>query len=58
MKLSLNKFVNLLISRHLSHSQKKCVIWCDKGYTEKNKKQVGCYVNLDGVETFSNIWDH
>ena len=33
-------------------SSKKCDIWCHKGYTDKNKKQVGYYVNLDGVETF------
>ena len=33
---------------------KKCNIWCHKGYTGKNEKQVGCYVNLDGVETFSD----
>ena len=31
---------------------KKCHIWCHKEYTDKNEKQVGCYVNLDSVETF------
>ena len=29
-------------------------IWCHKRYADKNEKQVGCYVNLDGVETFSD----
>ena len=33
---------------------KKCDIWFHKGYTDKDEKQVGCYVNLDGVETFSD----
>ena len=33
---------------------KKCDIWCHKGYTFKNEKQNECYVNLDGVETFSD----
>ena len=33
---------------------KKCDILCHKGYTDKNEKQVGCYVNLDGAETFSD----
>ena len=36
----------------LSHS-KKCDNWCHKAYTDKNEKQVGCYV-IDGVETFSD----
>ena len=31
-----------------------CDIWCHKAYTGKNKKQVGSYVTLDGVETFSD----
>ena len=34
---------------------KKCDIWCLKGYTDKKEKQVGCYVNRDCVEKFSNI---
>ena len=25
-----------------------------KGYTDKNEKQVGCHVNVDGLETFSD----
>ena len=33
---------------------KKRDIWCHKGYTDKNEKQVWCYVNLDGAETFSD----
>ena len=33
---------------------KKYGILCHKGYTGKNEKQVGCYVNLVGVETFSD----
>ena len=33
---------------------KKCDNWCHKVYTDKNEKQVGCYVNLDDVETFSD----
>ena len=37
---------------------KKCDIWCHKAYTDKNEKQVGCYVTLDGVETFSDTKDH
>ena len=34
---------------------KKCDIWCHKAYTDKNGKQVGSYVALDGVETFSEL---
>ena len=34
---------------------KRYDISCHKGYTGKNEKQVGCYVNLVGVETFSDI---
>ena len=34
---------------------KRCDIWCQKRYTDKNEKQVGCYVDLHGVETFSDI---
>ena len=30
-----------------------CDMWCHKAYTDKNEKQVGCYVTLDGVDTFS-----
>ena len=37
---------------------KKCNIWCYKGYTDKNEKQVGCYVNLDGVKTCPDALDH
>ena len=37
---------------------KKCDIWCHKTYTDKNEKQVGCFVTLDGVKTFSDIYDH
>ena len=28
-------------------------MWCHKASTDKNEKQVGCYVTLDGVDTFS-----
>ena len=28
---------------------------CHKGYTDKNEQQVGCYVNLNGIETFSDV---
>ena len=38
--------------------EKKCDIWCHKVYTDKNEKQVGCYVTLDGVETLSDTYDH
>ena len=34
--------------------EKNCDIWCRKAYTDKNEKQVGSYVILDGVETFSD----
>ena len=37
---------------------KKCNIWYYKGYTDKNEKQVGCYVNLDGVKTCPDALDH
>ena len=37
---------------------KKCGNWCHKAYTDKNEKQVRSYVALDGVETFSDTWDH
>ena len=40
------------IKVYLDLFSKKCDISCHKGYTDKNEKQVGCYVNLDGVETF------
>ena len=48
-----NKY-KIAIKRLVSHSEKKCDIWCHKAYTDKNEKQVGCYVTLDGVETFSD----
>ena len=37
---------------------KKCNIWYYKGYTDKNEKQVGCYINLDGVKTCPDALDH
>ena len=42
----------------MTHSKKKCDIWCHKAYTDKNEKQVGCYVTLDGIETFSDTQEH
>ena len=30
-----------------------CDMWCHKASTDKNEKQVGCYVTLDGVDRFS-----
>ena len=50
MVLHCNRKFTLIIEQF----SKKCNIWCDKGYTDKNEKQVGCYVNLDGTKTFSD----
>ena len=33
---------------------KKCDFWFHNGYTDKNEKQVGCQVNVDGVQAFSD----
>ena len=32
-----------------------CDIWCHKGYTAKNEKQVGCYVNLGCWDIFRHL---
>ena len=48
---NLRVFFNVYVLKPFS---KKCDIWCHKGNTDNIEKQVGCYVNLDGVDTFSD----
>ena len=54
LKSQHQQFVKSLISP----SKQKFDIWCNKGYTDKDEKHFGCYVNQDDVDTFSDTQDH
>ena len=52
--ISLHKCYSLPSDHFQRAILKKVQHLCHKGYTDKNEKQVGCYVNLDSVKTFSD----
>ena len=46
--------IHITICLFLSHSKESATFGVARHMQKKNEKQVGCYVTLDGVETFSD----